>query len=132
MSDEAFVYRNVKSLNNSKKVSTGSCASLVQWYTKAGLTSTWREGIKVRGNGDKILPGTAVATFENGVYPNRPKDNHAALYVSQDSQAVWVIDQWKGKDKITMRPMRFKGKNSDGSYLDPSNNGDALSVITHE
>ena len=40
-----------------------------------------------------------------------------------------VMDQWAGKKTISSRLMRFKGKNKDGTYPDPSNNADALSVI---
>ncbi|WP_119631433.1 BPSL0067 family protein [Methylocaldum marinum] len=76
--------------------------------------------------------GTAVATFVDGKYPNESHGNHAALYISQDGSGVWVMDQWSTKPSISKRKMLFKGKNSDGTYKDPSNNGDALSVIIHE
>ncbi|MDN2658224.1 BPSL0067 family protein [Neptunomonas phycophila] len=132
MSDGHFVYTKVKSLEGKPKVFGGQCAGLVQWYTKVGKADTWREGIQVRGNASEIVSGTAVATFENGVYPNRSHGNHAALYISQDSQGIWVMDQWTSKPSISKRKMLFRGKNSDGSFVDPSNNGDALSVIIHE
>lgn len=132
MAGGPFVYTKVESLEGKPKVFGGECAGLVQWHTKAGKTDTWREGIKVRGNGDKIKKGTAVATFVDGKYPNEPHGNHAALYISQDGAGVWVMDQWSTKPSISKRRMLFKGKNSDGTYKDPSNNGDALSVIVHE
>ena len=127
-----FVYTKVDSLEGKPKVFRGSCAGLVQWYTRVGLARTWREGIKVKGNGSKIRKGTAVATFVNGRYPNKPFDNHAALYISQNARGVYVMDQWKSKPTIGKRLMRFKGKDSNGAFVDPSNNGSALSIILHE
>lgn len=112
---------------NSSLVSTGSCASLVQHYTRVGPTANWKKGDDVKGN--TIKRGTAVATFVNGVYPNKEHGNHAALYVSQDSKGIWVVDQWTELPKPQKRKMSFLGKAPDGSWHDPSNNGDALSVI---
>ena len=107
-------------------VSTGSCASLVQHYTRVGPTKNWREGEAVRNN-SKIKRGTAIATFVNGRYPNEVHDNHAALYVSQDSTGIRVVDQWEGRE-AGERIMPFKGS-KDGQWIDPSNNGDAMSII---
>lgn len=114
---------------NSSLVSTGTCASLVQHYTRVGRTSNWKEGIVVKGSAG-IRKGTAIATFVGGVYPNLKHGNHAALYVSQDATGIWVVDQWEGLPKPHKRLLGFKGKTADGSaWEDPSNNGDAFSVI---
>lgn len=44
--------------------------------------------------GNKSLsPGTAIATFVNGRYPNRPHGNHAAFYLGQDAGGIYVVDQ---------------------------------------
>ena len=128
-----FVYSKVDDLDGKPKAFSGECAGIVQWYTKAGLAATWKEGLVVRGNAAKIRKGTAVATFADGKYPNKPHGNHAALYISQDAKGVWVMDQWNGDNKptISKRRMNFLGKTKSGDYLDPSNNGDALSVIMH-
>jgi len=128
-----FIYTKIDSLEGKPKVFSGSCAGLVQWYTTAGLAKTWKEGMVVKGSGSKIKKGTAVATFVNGRYPNKPSGNHAALYISQDANGVYVMDQWKSKPTIGKRLMRFKGgKRADGTFPDSSNNGSALSVIMHE
>jgi hypothetical protein len=63
----------------------GECAAGVQWALRQnkimiGLTSTWKPGRKVRGNA--ISPGTAIASFRDGVYQN----DHAAIFVSQDDK----------------------------------------------
>jgi len=126
-----YVYTKVDTLEGKPKVFNGECAGIVQWYTKVGLAITWKEGIKVRGNGAHIRKGTAVATFVDGKYPNKSHGNHAALYISQDAMGVWVMDQWNAPNKptISKRRMNFLGKTEGGDYRDPSNNGDALSVI---
>jgi hypothetical protein len=133
-----FIYAKVDDLEGQAKVSNKSCASLVQWYTKApgDAKETWREGIKVRGNEGKIKKGTAVATFVNGRYPRTLHNKHAALYIEQDASGIWVMDQWEddtSKPTISKRRMAFKGTHPNStSYIDPSNNGDALSVIMSE
>ncbi|MCB2261467.1 MAG: BPSL0067 family protein [Candidatus Thiosymbion ectosymbiont of Robbea hypermnestra] len=126
-----YVYSKVKELERKAKVSNKACAGLVQWYTKVGLTKNWRQGIVVKGNGKKIKTGTVVATFVDGFYPNKSHGNHAAFYISQNSKGVLVMDQWKGPSKptISSRRMMFKARNADGMFIDPSNNGTALSVV---
>lgn len=126
-----FVKSNIAALEGTAKVSTESCASLVQWYTSCGRAATWTEGTVVKGNGATIAAGTAIATFVNGSYPNQSSGNHAAFYMSQDSTGITVMDQWSGPTKPTVssRKLAFKGKNSNGTFKDPSNNGDAFSVI---
>ena len=124
----AYIYEKVESLEGKDLAGTGQCVALVQSYTKAPLTSTWKEGAKVKGN-TTIKKGTAIATFVNGKYPNKAHGNHGALYISQDATGIKVMDQWSTKGKIASRTLPFKGQNKDGTYIDPSNNGDAFSVI---
>lgn len=125
-----FVHSNVDSLNNSRRVGNQQCAAIVQATLNPGLASTWREGAQVRGNA-QIKKGTAVATFVDGFYPNKSSGNHVAFYLSQDASGIRVMDQWlaANKPRISSRVMKFKGKNASGLFVDPSNNGDALSVI---
>jgi type VI protein secretion system component Hcp len=44
-----------------------------------------------------------------------------------------VMNQWKGdvehKPTVSMRHIGRKGRNKDGSFVDPSNNAEAFSVI---
>ncbi|MCG9734773.1 BPSL0067 family protein [Pseudoalteromonas shioyasakiensis] len=113
---------------NDKLVSTGSCAALVQYYTKVGVTSGWVAGEEVLGS--KIIKrGTAIATFVNGDYPNLPSGNHAALFVEQNDTSITVVDQWEALQKPHKRVIYKKGKNSDGTFKDPSNNAEAFSII---
>lgn len=123
-----YVYANVGDLEGAAKAGNGQCVRLVQVYGNAPVTSSWREGAAVRGN-TTIARGTAIATFVNGRYPNQAHGNHAALYMSQDATGITVMDQWTSKATISSRKLLFKGKNRDGTYIDPSNNGDAMSII---
>lgn len=114
---------------NAELVSTGSCASLVQHYTRVGQAANWKAGDVVKGH-PSIKRGTAIATFVNGVYPNDEHGNHAALYVSQNAAGIWVVEQWKSLTRPQKRQLSFKGKNDAGTgWKDPSNNGDAFSII---
>lgn len=120
---------DLMSLEGTELKGSGQCAALVQTTIPIGLAKTWREGIRVQGNGAVIKKGTAVATFVDGYYPNNDHDNHVAYYIEQDLSGVTVMDQWVGKGEVSSRLMRFGLKRSDGLYHDPSNNGAALSVI---
>lgn len=127
----AYVYPEAKSLDKKEKVGTFECVALVRHFTNAPHTSAWREGERVMGNKD-LSPGTAIATFVNGRYPNRPHGNHAAFYLGQVSTGIYVIDQWRDmakKPTISKRFIRAKGKSKAGNYIEPSDNADAFSVI---
>ncbi len=122
-----YVYKDAKSLAGKPPADNQQCVRLIQIYAKAPLASTWNEGQRVKGS---VLPiGTAIATFVNGKYPNKDSGNHAAFYISQDANGVWVIDQWYGCGTIRYRQLRFKGQNKDGTFVDPVNNGHAFSVV---
>lgn len=130
-----FLYPgNVDDLEGTSQLGDGECAKLVQLSQPIGKANNWRAGIKVQGNGHVIARGTAVATFEDGLYPNRDphtrdEGNHVAYYLSQDSAGIRVMDQYPQKDDVSSRVMPFKASRSNGLCQDPSNNGAALSVI---
>lgn len=104
-------------------LSSGICTCGEYWSTEAGA----------KGFGDKSIPrGTAIATFVNGKYPSRQNEHkHAAFYLEQDSQYIYVMDQWTGKTtKVSARPISRKGgMRSDGTYPDASNNAEAFYII---
>lgn len=127
----SYLYPDVDNLQGTTKVGTKHCVPLVQVYAKAPVTHLWKEGEKVLGN-KTIKKGTAIATFVNGKYGNLPTGNHAALYISQDANGIWVMDQWKddaAKPTVSKRYLSKKGTAANGSYNNPSNNADAYSVI---
>lgn len=101
----------------------GQCATGVQVVfidagKPLGLTRTWKEGIKVKGN--KIKPGTAIASFREGRYA----DDHAAIFIRETEKGLEVWDQWTAK-RWGKRTLRFD-YNGNSPY---SNDGDLFSVI---
>lgn len=126
----ANIYPGAALLQRKPKVGNGDCVALVRTFgpLKSRPTSTWREGEKVLNN-SMIKPGTAIATFVHGRYPNRPTGNHAAFYLRPGPGGFWIIDQWKKTKWIESRFIESKGKYKDGSYRDPSDNAEAFSVI---
>ncbi|XLZ68827.1 BPSL0067 family protein [Massilia sp. SR12] len=127
----SYVYSNAHNLDKQEKVGTFECVALVQHFANAPITSAWRKGDQVMGN-KSLSPGTAIATFVNGRYPNLPHGNHAAFYLGQDAGGIYVVDQWRdmqNKPTISKRFIRSKGKSKSGGYIEPSNNADAFSVI---
>ncbi len=123
-----YIYSNVNALSGELPVGSGDCVALVKQYSAVGNTMFWRPGVKVLQN-HSIQRGTAIATFENGRYPNRPVGNHAAFYLSGSVTGFWVMEQFHGQRDIRRRFIRTKGKNRDGSWYDPSNNAEAFFVI---
>ncbi len=104
-------------------VGTGHCVVYVQKASGAPKAKEWKEGEKVR---DSLLiqKGTAIATFVDGKYLNKPTGNHAAIYISQnDKSGIWVYDQWVGHP-VEKRIIRFRG-----GHGTASNDGDAFSII---
>jgi hypothetical protein len=127
----AYVYSQVDSLAGTAKVGSQSCVALVQHYGKLPQTTLWKEGQNVLG-ALTLAKGTAIATFVDGKYPNLPTGNHAAFYVSQDANGLWIMDQWNSdttKPKVSKRYVSKKGKLANGHFVDPSNNAEAFSVI---
>jgi hypothetical protein len=108
-----------KSLGHGKY--NGECAAGVQWALREnkvfiGLTSTWKQGRIVRGN--KISPGTAIASFRDGKYQN----DHAAIFVSQDANGITVYDQYNHPKKnwgMRVLPFDLPGQDysNDGAFF---------------
>jgi hypothetical protein len=122
------VYSDARSLNNKPVEGNGECVTLVKNHTSVGATATWRQGEQVVGS-NALRQGTAIATFVNGRYPNNAHGNHAAFYMGQVSDGIYIMDQWRSKEKITKRFIRRKGRDAHGRFIDPSNNADAFFVI---
>ncbi len=126
----SYVYPQADSLDGLPYVGTQQCVALVEKYAKTPGPAAlrWKPGATVRGL-TTLAKGTAIATFVDGKYQSHSTGNHAALYLSQDAGGIWVIDQYAGSGGIHKRYLRFQGKFPNGAYKDPSNNGDAFSVI---
>jgi hypothetical protein len=124
----SYQYEDAEKLVDLPAVGSKQCVALIREYTNAPPGYIWKEGKKVKKN-LLLNKGTAIATFLNGKYQNHGTGNHAAFYISQDAVGIWVVDQWSTSGTIRKRQLRFKGMNKDGTFIDPSNNGDAFSVI---
>ena len=98
----------------------GECVSLVKKFVAIPQTTKWKMGISVRGKTLKI--GTVIATFFDG----KSYNGHAAFYLSQDSDGITVVEQYKGLPSIQKRKIRFKGKST---AKDGVNDGDSYSVV---
>lgn len=122
------VYPEVRSLEGKPKEGNGECVTLVKNHTTVGQTASWRQGDEVV-NSKTLQQGTAIATFVNGRYANNSHGNHAAFYMGQASDGIYILDQWRSKAKIGKRFIRKKGKDARGRFIDPSNNADAFFVI---
>lgn len=132
-----FIYPDAFRLLNTPKVGDGDCVALVRFYAGLPAHWQWRPGERVLDN-PNIRPGTAIATFVNGHYPNNATGQHAAFFLRHDGpgQGFWVMDQWKDKPDKQVRPVKshllksYKYKqNPDGTWWYASNNADAFSII---
>jgi hypothetical protein len=132
-----FIYPSVLQLDGKKKVMDGECAKLIQWYMErigkpVGTTDYWIDGgpVTYRGRAPAVKLGTAIATFNKfGRYDGNPHGNHVAFYLSHNSDGLLVMEQYASAPSIQQRRLPFLGKNRDGTYINPSNNGSAFSVL---
>ena len=126
----SYVYQKAAELKGKPVVGSRQCVALLQKYAGASTASNWRQGEVVFGNA-MLKAGTAIATFVKGRYPNQNHGNHAALYVSQAIDGIYIADQWKAKGKtmISVRLIRSLGKDKKGNYVHASDNADAFFVI---
>lgn len=125
-----FVYLEAAALQRKPKLGDGGCVALVRGLTglKNRPTISWRQGERVLGN-KTIRPGTAIATFVNGRWPRTNTGKHAAFFLRQDGNRIWIIDQWAEKELIESRPISPLGIRKDGTYPRTSDNADAFFVI---
>lgn len=126
----AFISPNPNATEG-QSIGTGHCVPYVQNASGAPETAQWTRGKKVRGD-LTIAKGTAIATFgPDKTYTNSlDGTSHAAIYLRQDSKALYVYDQWINKDKskqpVHQRPIRFQGGKTG---RDTVNDGDNYYVI---
>jgi hypothetical protein len=104
----------------------GYCVDFVKAAATVPRTAAWQEGAAVRGN-PNVARGTAIATFESDGSYTSESGNHAAIYLSQDDDGIWVYDQWQGQP-VHKRLIRFEG-GSGAKWGSKSNNGRRFAVI---
>ena len=135
-----FVYREVEQLWHKPLAGSGTCVDIIKEYVPGlmGLpTTAWKAGVNAMEAGSsKIARGTAIATFENGRYPGRDHDNHAAIVLKVMGSGIWVMDQWKGdknrpyiERRLIRIPPPHKQRRADGTFMTPSDNALAFYVI---
>ena len=104
-------------------VGSGQCVAFVQAAAGAPNTGQWSQGPVVRGN-NTIPAGSVIATFQDGQYKNKTNgDSHAAIYLGQNDEGIFVRDQWKGQP-VHERLIRFQGGGAK-----PVNDGDAYALV---
>jgi hypothetical protein len=108
--------------NGSRLVGDGYSVTLVREWTKAPPASIWRQGRRVRGN-LMIRKGTAIATFQDGFYPNWPHGNHAAIFLYETANGIRVVDQ------STLAPPHERTIYFNGDRRDRSNDADAYYIV---
>lgn len=116
-----------KSFRNAK--GNTECVELIKQALGAPPSSQWQEGARVEklapGQPDPIPPGTPIATFENGKYPQQGDTGmHAGIYMGQDEKGIQVLDQWRGQKAVAPRTIYWAPKRPGRS-----NDGNAYSVI---
>jgi hypothetical protein len=135
----AVIYSgDVEDLNGHAPFGDGECVALVQSVTSVGPTSRWRPGPRVVDL-SYLNPGTVIANFVNGRFPNRHKF-HAALFIgftrgiSGKVTSIRVMDQFKGrmpKNSVKARDIQSRGDKSyrDGNRYSDCDNADQFYVV---
>jgi hypothetical protein len=104
---------------NQGECATGVQVVFIEAGKPLGFVRTWKQGKKVRGN--KIKPGTGIATFRNGKYRN----DHAAILIEERANGLWVWDQFNNPRKPWgKRLLPFNAPKNDRS-----NNGNLFYTI---
>jgi hypothetical protein len=92
---------DVEKLEGHEPYRDGECVALVQQVTSVGLTVGWRPGPRVVDL-SYLNPGTVIANFVDGRFPNR-HGYHAALFIdfarsmSGKVLSIRVMDQFTGR-----------------------------------
>lgn len=105
-------------------VGSGHCVDYVKAAAGCPHTSQWIEGMPV-WEAVSLPAGTAIAVFNTaGRYANATDgSSHAAVFLEEDGEGIWVCDQWLGHP-VMERLIRSKGG------TDPAcDDADAYNVI---
>lgn len=97
------------------------CVSFTKAVSGTPCTACWREGLPVVGN--SIPPGTAIATFVNGRYPQANVAENSGIYLYPGPNGIIMIDQWPD-NLARAREVRT------GGGPGRSNDANAYSIIT--
>lgn len=104
------------------------CVQLLKSLMAAPRTLLWKEGRKLKASWDRIQPGTAIATFRKGRYPQKgrgPGNKHAAIFLRASHAGIYVFDQFAGKTDAEERFIPWHHPRDPR----PSNNAAAYSTV---
>lgn len=134
-----YRYMQASMLRGKPLVRDGECVGLVQHYTRAPHTRLWREGLRVVDGPYVLMPGTAIATFVGGRYPQFGHGNrHAAFFLHYGPfdhegkpTGIWIMEQSIRLRTIQARYIPRFGfpKLPSGIWQQASDNADAFYVI---
>ena len=134
----AYIISGANRLIGKPVVGDGNCALMVQQNAKLPNHRLWHQGARVAEQ-QNVWPGTAIATFENGVYASRPTGNHVAFFLrfgkrkaDGTAASIWVVEQYHGLSRIQMREIPARGQVDSPwgkRWANPSNNADAFYII---
>lgn len=104
------------------------CVQLLKALMDAPRTLLWKEGRKLKTSWDEVEPGTAIATFKKGRYPQQGRkrgSKHAAIFLRASEAGIFVFDQFAGRAEATERFIPWHHPRDKS----PSNNGAAYSTV---
>lgn len=82
------------------------CVQLLKNLMDAPRTLFWKEGRKLKVSWDEVQPGTAIATFKRGRYPQKRLGRghkHAAIFLRASQAGIYVLDQFTGQQAAEER-----------------------------
>jgi hypothetical protein len=136
----AVIYQgNVDKLDGHAPFRDGECVALVQAVTTIGHTGSWRPGPRVVDL-SYLNPGTVIANFVDGRFPNR-HGYHAALFLdfrrsvtSDRVMAINVMDQFtsrRPRNVVMPRRIDSRGERShkQGNPYSDCDNADQFYVV---
>lgn len=104
------------------------CVQLLKTLMDAPLTEHWHEGRKLKVSWSEVQPGTAIATFKGGRYPQRLKghgNKHAAIFLRASETGIYVFDQFAGARVASERFIPWHNPRN----RKPSNNATSYSTV---
>ena len=104
------------------------CVQLLKNLMDAPRTLSWREGRKLKASWEQIKPGTAIATFKQGRYPQKSRargGKHAAIFLRASEAGIYVFDQFAGQREAAERFIPWHHPRD----RKPSNNASAYSTV---
>lgn len=102
------------------------CVQLLKSLMAAPRTIFWREGRRLQDTFHSVVPGTAIATFKDGQYPQQGRSGkHAAIFLRATDAGIWVLDQFRNRPTVKERFIPWYNPRD----KNPSNNARNYSTV---